>query len=339
VRRLATIGTVCALALIGAACFSWALFGSRAAALGNAAFVERVMIRAARAIPSPGAPRVIWLGDSTLMTPPGVSYADRVAAHALAPRGVQSNVLALLGLGPLQFYCLMGAVLEAQPSAIVIVANLRVLADPKTPYPDLCSEVPTDELLRASLLPFHERGLSMPRVLLYRALRIPWVERVVFGFEGLRRMFHDAPMWSWLGPPERPENVAVAFSEFVRVHDVIFRQYDGAVWPREASVRLLGAAVALAARNRVRVLVVVTPIPRERLAAAGWYDPERYAQRIAVLRDVVTTNGGRLLDVHDLLPTSGFKDNGGHMTPDGFAAVAARVEPALLELLTQPGDS
>src|SRR5262249_16488106 len=118
VRRVGTIVGVCVVMLIGAACVAAALLGSRAASLGDAAFVERVLIRAARSIPHPGAARVIWLGDSTLMTRAGVSYADRVAAHALAARGVQSNVLALFGLGPLQFYCLMGAVLEARPSVV-----------------------------------------------------------------------------------------------------------------------------------------------------------------------------------------------------------------------------
>ena len=55
-----------------------------------------------------------------------------------------------------------------------------------------------------------------------------------------------------------------------------------------------------------------------------------------MLRRTVERAGGRLLDLHDVVPDDAFKDFLGHMARPGAQAVADRLGPIVLSMANEP---
>lgn len=100
---------------------------------------------------------------------------------------------------------------------------------------------------------------------------------------------------------------------------------------------MMGATVELMRRNGMRTIVLVTPTPLHLLKREGLFDPERDAARMALLREIVESRGGRFLDLHDALKAKQFSDVNGHFTADGDIAMAARTAPPILREVVAAG--
>ncbi len=312
-------------------------WGDGAEAAGRALYPHRsVLARLALAKDDP-PPAVVWLGDSTML---GDAYPD-VLARTKLPAADQSLKVASWGLDCWAFYQLLGPVMARRPRVVVLVANMRLLRMPSGTrgFNDLAALIPLDELPRTLALPFSFRGMTMPRLLLARAMAAPVGERVFFAAEGLRRQFQTAPFWSTLGPEERPrqsgdEATLRFFSGVGRIMDA----YDAPIGRNSPLVRFCRAGVRFARARGAQVLVVVTPMPVRALTDAGRYDPARIDRRIAMLRREVESAGGQLLDLHDAVPTAQLTpDLTGHFTPEGHRHMAALVWPQVgLSLMAAP---
>jgi hypothetical protein len=280
----------------------------------------------------PELPLALFLGDSTLMK----RWAfPRVLAGRLRER-VETQVFAWQGYEAFQHYLILGRLGRLEPRAVVLVAQHRTFyRDEPLWYPDLLDLLPLAELPRALALPFHERGVSLPRLALsslYGSLG-PAGERALALFVGGRLVARETPGLRLLVPVRPPEGDVRAL---VQVRAERFARYATPIFPDHPAVRMLGAAVDLSRRQGARTLVVVSPIPFERLEAAGLYQRERFEGWVDVLRQSVESAGGELMDLHRLLGVEDFTDDLGHYDARGAARVALRVQPWLEQAL-DPG--
>jgi hypothetical protein len=349
VQRLVTI-TLVFLAAIGLASgVAVSLFWEEAVELGEREEqYPKLLPRLARTHPERSL--VVWLGDST------IEHAERRASALprLVQRGLSSDtetrIVASPGLDPLQHYYLMGAILELQPSLIVMTANLTMFhrdddellqkfaaglgVGQREKSHKLAYMVPASELTRALALPLGERGLGRSELLLLRVLAIPGVRAGLAFSEGLRDMFQswlDGRLQSLLPAPSglgsraellrRYQNLAPQFEA------QMVEQYYRDIPASHPLLEILGASVSMATRHGVPVLVYVTPIPYARVPKLDWYDPQVFEERIGRIRSVVEADGGSFVDLHDVLPDASFFDLLGHYDRAGGERLAETLGP------------
>ncbi len=276
----------------------------------------------------PNPRRVAWLGDSHIMDAKAYPW---IVGRQLD--GIDTVVRAIPGLDAFGYYVAIDRELDhRRPAVLGLVAQLNTLQPGYgRPVPDLVSELPAGELPHAMSLPLHEMGLTIPKVLLFRALRWPWVENVFLALDGIRRLARDALFGGWLGPLQLPS--LVDFSEALEVVNAPPAMPFSA---RTAKVRFLTETVRMASERGVRVLVVLEPLPIDQLRKTGHYDPARLAPRIAVLRAEIERAGGTLVDLHDVIDADGFLDFAGHLNDAGHAEVADRLREPLAQLMADP---
>jgi hypothetical protein len=297
--------------------------------LGGKLHHLRTLSKGAAEIQRPADSLLVWMGDSTM-----ISKSDNLAYHirvsnALRPK-VESLTRTRPGLTFYHFYLLMGDVLEFEPD--VIVANLTLrLMDPSLGHPveGLTSSIPTAELARALTLPFNGIGLTIPHLLLKRLLRFPWFEQAYYFLTGLRDRFHDASFW----PAGKGRLTAMRFPLPDGPDKPNFAAYDHEISRTDPMVRMIAATVALAVRNGVEMLVMVSPIPWQRLHEFDLYDRQRTDRRIQIIRGVVEAAGGRLIDLHALLTRDEFRDSLGHVTSFGNEKIKRKLLPVVHRML------
>jgi len=338
--RLVTIA-VTALVVVTAAWWgAVAVWGEAATNRAHELYAHRSLLQKVTEPPQVEAPLVAWVGDSTLVRN---SYTSVLAPWLRKDFGADTRLIAYMGLSPYNFYELMGPVLALRPTVIVLVAHLRILyidrGDlPRPPkvanFDDLASMIPLDELPRAMFLPWQLRGMSLARLVLLRLLRFEAVEQLALQAAGLQALAQEHGLWSLLIPAP-PVDPAVRFATVVQVVPAWTRAYDVPLSRHQPFVRMLGAAVRMATRRHVRVLVVGSPIPWQAIQRQRGYDPAVYGQRFAILRDTVERNGGTFIDYHDVLTSEAFRDAGGHYNQVGAQALAARLRIPLSTALRE----
>jgi hypothetical protein len=295
-------------------------FGRAVRPLGSASLSVRSETLVQLAKPPMGpAPLVAWLGDSTILsTPEIVSYPHLIA-------GIRSWPINGQGFDPYGFYLFLEPVLAQRPALVAIVANLRVLGGPwPRDMTSLADQLPLRELPSASLLPWHSRGLSLPRLLLNRALAWPPVLAAITALEGFRRRHQEASYWKHLDLTPKPEAITARF--FFLGVSTMLRSYDMPISQRTPSVRMLDACIERIRSVGSKVLVIVTPIPTDTLRTQGWYDPKRNRARVDALRRHWQSMGAEVVDLHDYLAKDLFADNSGHTTADGHQVLATRIQ-------------
>jgi hypothetical protein len=120
--------------------------------------------------------------------------------------------------------------------------------------------------------------------------------------------------------------------------DLATLRSDFAVPPLTADsayVRYLLASVRSARAHGVRVVVFAGPLDRTLLGANDLYDPALYAANLAVVGDLVRSEGGEFLDLTDTVPPEEIRDSH-HPMPQGYARLArvlsGRIEPTVRAL-------
>ena len=278
---------------------------------------------------TPELPLAVFLGDSTFL--PGYAY-PRLLAKKLRDRAELQSFW-WEGFEPFHHYLLLGRALELEPEAVVIVAQTRVFwrHEPLW-YADLLTLVPPRELPRAVLLPFHERGISIPRLVLASLLGTlretgdAWLH----AFVGARQRAQQIPGLRWLVPWRAPSADPRMLS---KLRQERFQRYGLPIFEGHPAVEALAATVEQAVRGGARTLVLVSPIPVERLKRADLYDAETFAKRVDVIRRAVERKGGELLDLHAILREDDFSDEFGHMTESGARRMVLVLDPWLRNAL------
>lgn len=319
--RLVAIVAACITSLIVIVAATVVAIGSEAAHQGflDYRFRARFMGRFKHA----DRPLVAWLGDSTIaLQPPHVPYPTYVEENLSDTLAIQTFNWSLPGLDQYNHYLVLGRVLSFRPDALFIVANLRLMntAGSGSPILQLASMIPASELPRASLLPWHARSVTVPRLLLARALDWGPVETAAKLFDGVRKMFRDR--LDAVPPSYHALDAAVRYAQ-------AFRRFDTPISAGSPAVEMLSATVDMAVRHGVPTTVIVAPIPIGRLEKAHLYGP-RTRQRIEVLRKAVEGAGGHLLDYHAILPAEEFADFTGHYTVEGKHHLADLLSPVVL---------
>lgn len=273
---------------------------------------------------SDASPLVVFLGDSTLAPHPTAPPFPKLLQRDLGA-GAEVRVLATAGLDFFHFYYLLGPVLEQRPDAIVVVANLMLIGSDQQAQKSnlLARHIPRSELLRSMSLPLEARGLTPSKLLLIRALRYDAVRRWLYFFDGLRIRFQ-----SWLG--RSPSNPPMEVGQLIR--SLALEALRRELSRTDPLVQMLGATVATATRAGVAVMVYVSPVPVERLAAAVGGEDALH-RRIRVLQEIVEENGGQFLDLHAALPDREFRDDLGHFNAEGNARLGELFKEPLSEML------
>lgn len=276
-------------------------------------------------------PRVVWIGDSTMVEGIEVeSYAGLAAQGLEKTDGIPARehaLIALVGLDFFHYYCMLGRVLELEPKLIVVVAHLRMFKGQGGDFMELCSFIPGGEIPRALTLPFQEKGVGPLELLGFQLLDLPGVEKAFLAYEGTQRLIQDRdPTGLLVRSPTYFERLGLSAR---MTEDEYLSLYDVELTRDEPTVEMMVAALEMARERGVEVLVIASPIPYEKLEALGVYRPES----IDLLRQIVEENGGRFLDAHRALTSDLYRDDAGHYTAEGASRLAGSVAPAVGEML------
>lgn len=299
---------------------------------------RKVLADLAGAVRTP--PQVVWEGDSTLMRVAQYpSYVDFIKRDVLDPARVGTLMLAAPGMDAYSYWSLSGRIAALRPKLVVLVANLRTFMPEGgvRGLSDLAAEIPLSDLPRTLALPYYIRGMTAPRLVLARALRTQLGEDVFLTFEGVRRNVQESAAWRWLGPEDRAPIPGEPFFRFADMSERLLVAFDRPLGPSNPLLRFTAATVARLVDAGAAVLVVVTPIPWERGLETHHYEEGRFARRIALLRDVVESSGGRLVDLHRGLTKQFFRDTDCHFTADGAAEMAKLLTPEVRRVLLERG--
>ncbi len=341
-NRLASIALVFALSLGASSLVAWELYGDEALRIGRRIDAVRSSVQHSLRRKTPDRPLLVWLGDSTLVGNFRTGPFPRKLGRQL-PMPVETRLAAHPGLTFSHFYCLLGPALALEPELVVIVANLWSFnpAHRKRPLGTLGSLIPAGELRRAVRLPFRALGgPTAPELVVGRLLRIPAVDSAYHFSVGLRQMFRRALPRAGRSPSGGfpvGEEWAELFRLEAQLGDdhvaSVLRGFDFEITRDDAMVRMMAATVSAAVRSDVPVLVYVHPIPVTRLPEAGWYDAERHARRIGVMREAVSDAGGAFVDLHAAVPDGGLLDLRGHLDASGADRMASLLAPQVLAIL------
>lgn len=319
-KRLVVIFAVFVVSLASAGAFAAYWWWGEALSTGKSLYSVRLLEKRAKRA-APRLPLAAWVGDSTIISgTSGIRVYPQVIWQRLkgARRPYESIVLAHAGIGPFVEYCAVGSLVGQKPRALYIIANISALtrSGKEQGVLEIASSIPRDELLRAAFLPWHDAGITIPRLYLARALSWSAVQSPFYFAEGLRQMFRDE-----LYAERKPRKMR----DFARRNRRDSKRLSKPIDESSPQVVMLKAAVELAVRNGIRTTVIFTPISKlgfdlnENAAAV-------FAERAEMLRGVVESAGGRFLDLHNALAWHMFRDHGGHFTREGTKQMVLLLE-------------
>lgn len=338
-NRITRIAVSMSLSLIVMSVFAYLSYGRVAEELG-AEHRYYTSIVNKRVDDVPNHPWLAWIGDSTMrprsdldLTSYPLEVGRRIRRHAIS-----NWELTLPGLDPFHYYFLLSPIIERQPDTLVLAATLRTFQGPRPGMERnyLCAFMNTDLLAEAVTLPFYARGMTIPDVLFCPFLRQPIIQRSVLITDGLRRLFIESELWGAVDYPRTKPDLTEARTNISRY---LQSAYGQPVTEDTPAVVLLEAAVRMATNRGIPTLVILSAVPIDLLQRYGMYDAEILARRVAVVRTVVERAGGRLLDLHDVVPASEMRDQSGHLNADGIQHVSDIVEPVVLQMIRSKNSS
>lgn len=290
--------------------------------------------------------RVALIGDSVLLSDWGnsvpVQVRNALFLHGAPPLNVQS--LGWPGLGSISEYCLADEIISAKPDLIVLEVNLRgFVAGPlgSAGYPELAGHIKTERLLEAATLPLSDGGITLDRLLFYRAIvasgfESAWVDvldrqaRLVHERENLEEWMEARTGGSALYARKVSLGIVAYARSLVpgrnratraRLQKNLWPVFEG-VPPDTGRLRVLGAALRTFRRAGIPVLVWLAPANVQHFRYLG-LDIEGLGRSAAAIRQVVEETGSAFVDLHYLLPDEGFADSSDHVTMGGYFDGAA----------------
>lgn len=300
--------------------------------------------------------KVALVGDSVLLSDWANSVPVQVRIALRLRGGPRPNVQALgwPGLGPISEYCLADEIIAAHPDLIVLEVNLRgFIAGPLGPagYPELAGHIRSERLLEAATLPLADAGITLDRLLFYRAL-------VAFGLEPAwtdvldrqARLIHQRDVLEqWIEVSTGSHAlfdrklaqgvVAYARSLVPGRNRATRARLQKNLWPvfeglsrEHGRLRVLGAALRTFREAGIPVLVWLAPSNVEHFRYLG-LRVDGLAESAATIREVVEGQGASFVDLHWMMPDVGFADSADHVTMEGpFNGAAVLGDRLALEI-------
>jgi hypothetical protein len=273
---------------------------------------------------------VAFLGDSTLL-----SHPDTVPYPYDLPEFLPGHTVAVIsrgGMDPFGYYFILEPLLARHPRAVVLVANLRVLAASDAPdFSLLVDQLPPAELGHLLGLPLHARHLTLIGLALRRLAVVEPNRSALQMFVGARQLYEQHSPWRRFDPPQ-PSPAVTAAHYVTRVRGAT-ADNDRPLGHRSPTVQMLAATIRRIHAAGAQGFVVVAPMPADVLRPLGLYDEARVRRRVAMLDRTVRSAGGTLLDAHAVLGAEEFKDDSGHPTDQGHRHLARVILPQIVAQL------
>lgn len=295
-----------------------------------------------------GKERIALVGDSTMMKAAGMDAPGRqilparvhAALRQRGPRGQHMHVhtLCAAGLGPSGLYFISDRLAATQPERVVIGLNLGSFnADTMREfgYPESAGMLAANQLPEAASLPMSDVGLTLDRVLFYKALVSAgaidaWValrktqaqafklrDSIASAIEAATHTRALADMqfalaMARIGHAELPGKRRATREMAERMYGPVL----SGLARDAAGLRWLDAALARLQHAHVPVLLYLRPMNVEHMRELG-LSLERLPVSIAEIRRTAERRGAQVVDLHALLPDGAFTDIGDHYTFDG----------------------
>jgi hypothetical protein len=310
--------------------------------------------------------RAVLLGDSMVVSyPQALQIADTIQRRVrrLLPDGPRVGVvnLGLAGTGPFDYYFTVDVISRLEPDLVIIEFNLASASDnfyDAFSRPELSGWLEGTKILESAWLPMSRIGLTFDRLLLYNAIIRAgafesWVSlnQEQVRFEQARANLEEQLAFreaTGLTPEEssrQRSKIWLLARNSIRGVDrhskfatraSLGASLDG-LDPQDPTLVMLGATVRSYKSRGIDVLVYVNPINVEHIEQLGILDESRLAQSLDHATAAVTSNGGHLVDLHQIFPDAAFRDRSGHFAYQGEingpVALAEKLAPSVVALV------
>lgn len=296
--------------------------------------------------------RVAVVGDSMVFTEgPGVSMPEwmkRELAARQGPKQTGIHVLAFPAWGTPPEYSMVDDIANTRPDLLVLELNLRLLGPAPlgiVSYPELSGHIANDRLLEAAFLPLAHAGLTLSRMLFYRAIVLAKQEQRFEEVLTRQATLLDArtALEQWLDEKTKTEvyaqrRLAWGYALSARflargttrsrdsrshAYEALGDVIDGIAEDHPRLV-VLRAMLRDFKKRGVPVLVWASPINLDHLKRLG-FRFEGIDRSISTIRKSVEESGARFVDLHALLRDEDFTDAGDHYVREGSPSGAERV--------------
>jgi hypothetical protein len=309
---------------------------------------------------------VLILGDSMILPGKDMDYGDSVPAQITrklkdaAPPGVQPKLyrMAIPGAGYSLFYFFVDEIVQMRPRIVLYEFHANTLSNNwgrKWARTDNVSRIGFERVPEAMMLPLDRLGVTTDRMLwtvacvelgcgeLWNRIQRAQVS-VAELYVRARDAIESATGWRANDSMRRVRQLGHRSTQMgaeqsrrktaPQYREVLDNALDGAPADHVA-FQLLGATIRHLVEAGIPVLVYANPLNVENMRERGVWNPVGMQRTLANLADVVQAEGGRFVDLHDLLPDDGFRDASSHMTFEGKGSgqdlLAERLAPLVLE--------
>ncbi len=313
----------------------------------------------------PETVRVAFLGDSMAVSyPPELQIPSQlqkdVALHTRGDPPIRIFNLALSGTGSFDYYLMADLISQVEPDLVVISFGMasagRAFRDAFA-RPELAGWTDSSRVFETSLLPMNWIGLTLDKILFYRAIiQSGGFERwIAFNDEQTRVEVARGEVEKRLAvegrngkTPESLHEGRWSFYALKRNNKGFNNRYSvygtrrslGAVLdgirPDHPTLVVLGATIRTFERKGIDTLVYLNPINIDHIRSLGILDDKGLARSAASIRSVVESNGGHFLDFLRIFPDELFRDQPGHFVyQDGINGprrLAGRLSPTVVKL-------
>jgi hypothetical protein len=321
-----------------------------------------------------GSTLVLMLGDSMIDSsvhmrdPRREALPERLELelHRSRPGGrVRIAPLRWPAFGPFDAYFLADEIAATDTEYVIVCFNFRSLSErwqAARTRRELAGWLAPDRIGEALRLPLHEVGLSPDRLLLYQAAKH---SGEFDAWYGLRReqsrvqrllgkareflagqgainpylAFRDVVRFENLRSRRRPGSRPETSSEYL---ETLYGAVLSGVTPDHPVMQVLEASLRRFHDAGMQTLLVALPLNVELLQLDGMLDQRRGLETtLSALQEISDASGARFVDLHDLLPQMGFRDEPNHLTfrgrVDGHQRVVDALVPEVLRLVDRKG--
>lgn len=292
------------------------------------------------------APVLIMVGDSLTMGSKKMTGAKRLplperVEQILQQRPGQKSLrlfpLRWGGLGPTEVFFLADELVKTGANRVVLCLNLPSLSPhwaARLQYrSDLATLVSPRRLPTALSLPLQRAGLSANQLLWYVALKnfglMPvWLRAsdLQARTAGARRIFKVA---------HKPRKGLLQDAEALKLHRTAVAAAISGIRPDNPPLRFLTSAVKTLRAAGIDVTVFAMPLNLDYWRSFGVFrDASGLRRTVDCVRDEVEAAGASFADLHDVLPTSAFRDPAHfrfEQPHDGTQQVAEAMAAVLIE--------
>ncbi len=298
--------------------------------------------------PRPGT-LIFFLGDSSVAQPPWVPGEGPCIPAALegilrdshsGDGDISVIEWSFAGGRPFHYYCLLFEAEKYSPALLIIPINWRILGSVSTDwnrifaFRELSASVPLSERHQHCTRGILQREhVSLQRQMLYiltrpmlyiTGLKI-WMQTTIGIGEG------EAPSRDFQGLlPDAAELIGGLSDR------TLFQQYANGLKSNNVQLEALHAITETATRRGINLLFYITPIHLYELRRRPCFDAERFQKSVELVRQTVSSESSRCLDLSGLLGAEDFVDSYEHYTAEGNRKIARALASAVQDIGEPP---